>query len=130
VPYGPRGVAQDVEVEGYLLRPGPMVMYAIASAHLLPSLWQDPERFDPDRFAPPREEQKQDPYALVGFGGGPRRCIGMTFARAELITLVARVLETYRLEPVPDHKVVQSYGITARPLGGMRLRALPRVAVG
>ena len=130
VPYGPRGVAEDVEVEGYVLKPGPMVMYAIASAHLLPSVWQDPERFDPDRFAPPREEHKQDPYAMVGFGGGPRRCIGMTFARAELILLVARVLAKYRLEAIPDHHVVQSYGITSRPLGGMRLRALPRIAVG
>jgi cytochrome P450 len=130
VPYGPRGVAHEVEIDGYVLKPGPMVMYAIASAHLLPSLWQDPTRFDPDRFAAPREEHKQDPYALVGFGGGPRRCIGMTFARAELLLLVARVLATYRMEAVPDHQVVQSYGITARPLGGMRLRALPRFAVG
>jgi cytochrome P450 len=130
VPYGPRGVAQPTVVEGYQIQPGPIVMYAIASTHRLPSLWRDPETFDPDRFAPPREEHKRDPYSLVGFGGGPRRCVGMTFARLELILLVARVLGTYRMEPVPDHEVVQSFGITARPLGGMRLRALPRVAVG
>jgi cytochrome P450 len=130
VPYGPRGVAHDTVIDGYLLQPGPMVMYAIASSHLLPSFWQDPQRFDPDRFAPPREEHKRDAYALVGFGGGPRRCIGLTFARAELITLVARVLGSYRLEAVPDRQVVQSYGITARPLGGMRLRVMPRSAVG
>jgi len=130
VPYGPRGMAADTEFEGYLLPEGTMVMYCIAGSHLLPSVWNAPGDFDPDRFGPPREEHKQHPYALVGFGGGPRRCIGMTFAKAELATLVARVVERYHLELVPGHNVIQAYGITAHPLGGMRLRTIERVSVG
>jgi cytochrome P450 len=130
VPYGPRGMSADTEFEGYLLPEGTTVVYCIAGSHLLPSMWKSPEAFDPDRFAAPREEQKQHPYALVGFGGGPRRCIGMTFAKAELTTLVARVVERYHLELVPGHNVVQAYGITAHPLGGMRLRTIERVSVG
>ncbi|HVA84803.1 MAG TPA: cytochrome P450 [Candidatus Saccharimonadales bacterium] len=130
VPYGPRGMAADTEFDGYLLPAGTMVVYCIAASHLLPSLWSSPGAFDPDRFAAPREEQKQHPYALVGFGGGPRRCIGMTFARAELMTVVARVIDRYHLDLVPGHSVVQMYGITAHPLGGMRLRTIERVSVG
>lgn len=130
VPYGPRGVGRSVEVAGQRLSPGPLVMYAIAATHRLPSLWREPGRFDPDRFAPPRQEHRQHPYALVGFGGGPRRCLGQTFARAELTVLVARVLHLYRLQPAGDEPVVQSRGVTVRPLGGMRLRAIPRAAVG
>jgi cytochrome P450 len=130
VPYGPRGVEEPVEVDGHVVEPGPIAMWSASVTHRLPSLWRNPEAFDPDRFAPPREEHRQHPYALVGFGGGPRRCMGLTFARTELTLLVARVEALYRLEPVADHEVTQVYGITARPLGGMRLRALPRVAVG
>ncbi len=126
VPYGPRGTAEDVELDGYVVPSGTLVSYAIAASHMLPSIWDNPADFDPDRFAPPREEHKQDPYALVGFGGGPRRCIGMTFARAELALLVARVYARYDLEAVEGAQVTQSFGITARPLGGMRLRATPR----
>jgi cytochrome P450 len=126
VAYGPRGTAAAVEIEGHHLPAGTLLFYAIGASHMLPSYWQDPTAFDPDRFAPPREEHKKDPYALVGFGGGPRRCIGMTFARAELALLVARVLERYELEAVEGIQVTQSFGITARPLNGMRLRARPR----
>lgn len=129
VPYGPRGTAEDIELHGYRLPEGTLVSYAIAASHLLPSYWQNPGEFDPDRFAPPREEHKQDPYVLVGFGGGPRRCIGMSFARAELALLVARVCARYELEAVEGGGVTQSFGITARPLGGMRLRAKLRAAI-
>ena len=130
VPFGPRGTVDDVEFDGYRIPAGTSVMYSIAASHLLPSVWQEPARFDPDRFAPPREEHRREQYALVGFGGGPRRCLGMGFARAELAILVARVVTAYRLEQVPGYTATQSFGITARPLGGLRLRALPRLAVG
>ena len=126
VGFGPRGTAEAIEVEGYHLPAQTFVFYAIGASHMLPSYWQNPTEFDPDRFAPPREEHKKDPYVMVGFGGGPRRCIGMTFARAELALLVARVFERYELEAVEGIEVTQSFGITARPLNGMRLRARPR----
>ena len=126
VPFGPRGTVQDVTFEGYRIPPGTSICYAIIAAHQLPGTWRRPERFDPDRFAPPREGHHRDPYSLAGFGGGARRCIGMAFARAELTTLIARVVESYRLELVSTAPVVQSRGLTAHPLGGMKLAALPR----
>ena len=130
VPLGPRGLAEDVELEGYHLPKGTFAAYAIAASHLLPSIWANPTEFDPDRFAAPREEHKKDPYALVGFGGGPRRCLGMTFARAELALLIARVCARYDLETVDGNPVTQSFGIESKPQGGMRLRARPRAAAG
>jgi cytochrome P450 len=128
VPYGLRGTTEPVEVEGYHLPKGTLVSYGIAASHTLPSYWENPGDFDPDRFAPPREEHKQDPYLMVGFGGGPRRCIGMTFARAEIALLVARVCARYDLEAVEGVEVKQLFGITSRPLGGMRMRAKPRAS--
>jgi cytochrome P450 len=118
---------EPVQAAGHDLPAGTLVSYSIGASHMLPSYWKDPEAFDPDRFAPPREEHKQDPYLLVGFGGGPRRCLGMTFARAEISLMVARVWARYELQAVEGAEVEQLFGITARPLKGMRMRALPRV---
>ena len=76
------------------------------ATHMLPHIWTTPTSFDPDRFAAPREEHKRAPYALVGFGGGPRICIGRAVARTELALLVAGVLRHYRLTGGirPDHR--------------------------
>ena len=53
---------------------------APALSHLLPDVFADPQKFNPDRFAPPASEEKQHPYALIGFGGGKHRCMGKNFA--------------------------------------------------
>src|SRR5262249_39777357 len=75
----PRGVLESFEFNGYTVPAGTFVYCGIVGSHLIPSIFADPTRFDPDRFAPPREEDKKMPYALVGFGGGPRICIGINF---------------------------------------------------
>jgi cytochrome P450 len=79
------------------------------------------QRADPDRFAPPREEHKKHPYALVGFGGGPRICIGINFAQVEIKALVSHILRNYDLELVPDQPIAQFYGVTGRPANGIRM---------
>lgn len=77
VPNGPRGVVEGFTFAGYEVPAGSSVYYAIAACHRIPSIFADPDRFDPDRFVPPREEDRKTPYGLVGFGGGPRICIGI-----------------------------------------------------
>ncbi|MGH2409139.1 MAG: cytochrome P450, partial [Chloroflexota bacterium] len=124
----PRGLIHDVVFQGYALRAGGMTVYSAAATHLLPSVWTDPRTFDPDRFAPPREERKRAPYALVGFGGGPRTCIGRVLARVELAILLSRILKNYHIEVVPGHSIAQRYGITSRPAQGIRMRVRRRAA--
>src|SRR5256885_3281212 len=58
--------------------------YSPSGGHRLPAVFPEPERFDPDRFAAPREEDKRTPYGLVLFGGGPRICIGVNMATVEI----------------------------------------------
>lgn len=123
---GPRGVVEPFEFNGYKVPVGAFVYYSIAAAHLLPGVWRDPLRFDPDRFAPPREEHKKTPYALVGFGGGPRICIGINFAQVEIKAMVAQILWRFQLDPVPDQQLVQFYRGTGMPLHGIRMRITAR----
>jgi cytochrome P450 len=66
-----------------------MVFYSIVASHMLPHIFAHPTVFDPDRVAPPREEHKKKPYALVGFGGGLPICIGINFAQVEIKAMIS-----------------------------------------
>ncbi len=129
VSIAPRVVAAEVTFDGYTLPPGTRVFYSAAATHALPGVWSDPTRFDPDRFAPPREEHKRTPYALAGFGGGPRVCIGRSVARVEVALFLARALSRYQLTVEPGQTIAQRDGVTSRPLHGIRMRARPRPAL-
>jgi cytochrome P450 len=97
-----RGVVEPVEFAGHRLRAGTLVIYSPWVTHRLPHVFADPDRFDPERFAPPREEHKRTPYGLVGFGGGPRLCIGQAFALLEMKVVVTVLLRGYRWQLAPD----------------------------
>jgi len=126
IPNAPRGVCRDLYFGEHLLPEGTLVLYSAAASHLMSTIWRDPTVFDPDRFAPPREEHKRVPYALVGFGGGPRVCIGKTLARVELMLFLAHVLRRYQLTVTPGQHIAQRYGVTNRPLHGIRMRVRRR----
>ncbi len=127
----PRGVVKDFEFGGYHVPAGSRVLLSLAACHRLPDVFANPDTFDPDRFAPPREEDKQTPYALVTFGGGPRVCIGINFAQVEIKAMAAHILRHYTLAPTPDQQIQQVYyGPTAELPNGIRLRVTPRVANG
>jgi len=119
----PRGVIADAEFAGYTIPRGTHMWLSLAGCHYLPEIFPEPESFDPDRFAPPREEDKRTPYSLVTFGGGPRICIGINFAQIEIRALAAHVLQAYTLQPVEGHEVIQAYyGVTAALPNGMPVR--------
>jgi sterol 14-demethylase len=96
----PRGVISDYEFGGYRIPAGTALRLSLAGSHLLPSVFAEPQRFDPERFLPPRDEERRTPYGLVTFGGGPRICIGINFAQIEVKALAAHILRRYDLEPV------------------------------
>lgn len=126
IPNGARGILQDVPFRGHLLPAGARLFYSIVGSHYLPGVWTDPERFDPDRFAPPREEDARTPYALVGFGGGPRTCLGINFAKLEIKALATHLFRHFDLEPLPDQDIRQRYEVSAAPVAGIRMRLTPR----
>jgi len=85
-----------------------------------PRFYAEPDRFNPDRWTP--EFRAALPrFAYFPFGGGPRQCIGESFAWMELILLVATISQQYRLRLVPGHPVVPQPLITLRAKHGMRM---------
>lgn len=110
-----RTVEQDVELGGYLIPQGWLVQVAQDVAHNLPALFDDPETFDPLRYAPGRAEDKQDRFALIGFGGGTHKCTGMNFANMEMTVITALLFQQFDLELVTKHPQVQRGLGASRP---------------
>jgi len=117
----PRGVVKDFVFGGYHVPAGTRVLLSLVACHQLTSLYADPQIWDPDRFAPPREEGKI-PYSLVTFGGGPRICIGINFAQVEIKAMAAHILPRYDLAPGAEEGVQVYFSPAATILGGVPLR--------
>jgi cytochrome P450 len=124
----PRGVVKEFEFGGYRVPAGVQVRLAVGAGHRLPTVFADPEVFDPERFGPERDEDKKTPYGLVTFGGGPRVCIGMSFAQLEVKALVAHVLRSCDVQPIPNQPPVYTGFLIADTLGGVPVTVSPRAA--
>lgn len=120
-PGGFRGVVEAFEYGGYRIPAGWTVMYSIVWTHNMPELWHDPDHFDPDRFAPPREEGKK-PFHLIGFGGGPRVCVGLAFAQMQMRIVVSHLLRSYHLDLVPNQSFRPIPVPTKMPQDGLIVR--------
>jgi sterol 14-demethylase len=93
-----RTILRDLEYRGHVLPAGDLAMVAPAVTHRLPHLFADPERYDPDRFAPGREEDRRTQFALIGFGGGKHRCMGLGFAYQQIKLIWTVLLRDFELE--------------------------------
>jgi cytochrome P450 len=82
--------------------------------------YRDPERFDPDRWTPAFKASLPK-FAYFPFGGGPRQCIGESFAWMELMLVVATIAQQWDLRLVPGHPVELQPLITLRARHGMRM---------
>ena len=93
-----RKVLQPMRYGDYVVPEGALAMVSPAVSHRLPHLFADPDRFDPDRFAPPAREDKQHHYALIGFGGGKHRCMGKHFAETQIQAIWTVLLDSLRFQ--------------------------------
>ncbi|HEY9632022.1 MAG TPA: cytochrome P450 [Coleofasciculaceae cyanobacterium] len=119
---GFRGVIKPFEFNGFQVPAGWMVTYSIPWTHQLPSIYREPKQFDPDRFSPERQEHKQKPFSLIGFGGGPRICLGIAFAKLEMKIVAAQLLRGYQWELLPQQHLEPVNIPTRRPKDGLRVR--------
>ena len=122
----PRGVLEDVEFAGYTIPAGAQVRVSLSGCHRMSQYFADPNTFDPDRFAPPREEDRKTPYSLVTFGGGQRLCIGVNFANIEVKAIATDVLRKYELTPAESEQPFEIGFITEVMPGGIPMKVKPR----
>lgn len=92
----PRIVTADDVVGGVRIPRGATVLVSPYLTHRLPDVWPDPGRFDPERFAPHRQ-QRRHRFAYLAFGAGPHRCVGSFFFTVEATLIVATILSRYQV---------------------------------
>jgi cytochrome P450 len=93
-------------------------MNTIYITHRHPAFWDNPEGFDPERFAPGNPESRPR-FAHWPFGGGPHLCIGAGFAMMEAQLVLATVLQRYRLDLVPGRLPQPQPRVTLRQKDGV-----------
>lgn len=97
----------DYEYEGIKIKKGQIITVPIYALHHDPDYYPNPEKFDPERFND-ENRKTRDSMAFMGFGAGPRNCVGMRFALTEIKLLLSIILSNYRFvtcdqTPVCDH---------------------------
>jgi cytochrome P450 len=120
-----RRAVNEYAIGGYYVPPRAIVIMSQWIVQRDPRHYRDPERFDPDRWTP--EFKAALPrFAYFPFGGGPRQCIGESFAWMELVLLVATIAQRWSFDLVPGHPVVPQAAVTLRPKHGMKMIASAR----
>ncbi|MEO8607866.1 MAG: cytochrome P450 [Chloroflexota bacterium] len=113
-----REAIEDVEIGEYFMPKGSQVNCVFYFAHHDPRWWDQPEEFRPERFSP-ENETAFNKRAYTPFGGGPRVCIGNSFAMMEARLLLATMAQHYSLSLAPGQKVAMNPMITLNPQGGL-----------
>jgi cytochrome P450 len=120
-----RNVVKDDEIDGYRVSSGDVIFTFFWATHRHPAFWRDPETFDPDRFAPERSKDRHS-WSFIPFSGGPRTCIGNSFALVESSILVAQMLNRFEVEVLPCADVKPVAIATMRPSRPVRVVLRPR----
>jgi len=110
-----RKVVADDVICGYQVRGGSSLYLSPYATHRLPEFWPDPERFEPDRFTP-EQVAARPRYAYFPFLGGPRQCIGNTFALMEGTLILATLAQRFRPRMVEGYTPERETLLTLRPV--------------
>ncbi|MFY9861866.1 MAG: cytochrome P450 [Candidatus Cybelea sp.] len=118
-----RETRSDVTLaDGTRVARGMTVFMAPLILHRRAEYFEDPERFDPQRWT----GEDPAPFSYVPFGGGARRCIGEEFARNEMRIVLEPLLRKFRFTFAGDSSVPISASVTLRPAGPVLMRAVLR----
>jgi cytochrome P450 len=104
---------------------GSVVLISPWVLHRHRRLWERPDVFEPERFAPERAAARPR-FSYLPFGAGPRICIGAAFAMAEAMLILATIAQRYSLRLVPGHTVEPQGLITLRARYGLKMTMKPR----
>ncbi len=105
VPSLVRKTVRDTDLLGHHVPANTLISVTPWVNHLLPEYWPEPRRFDPERFAEGRREDKVHRLAWMPFGGGVHKCIGMHFGMYEVKTLVHELVRRFEWSVPADYAV-------------------------
>ena len=116
-----REAVRPTSVAGHPIPAGLIVIAPTWAVHRDPRWFAEPDAFRPERWA--GDAVRRLPrFAYFPFGGGPRQCIGNTFAIMEAVLILATIAQRFRLALVPGQQVTPVPYVTLRPEPGIRMR--------
>lgn len=115
----PRRVEKPMQLMGYDLEVGTLLMGCIYLVHHREELYPKSKEFRPERFL----ERQFSPYEFLPFGGGIRRCVGVALAMYEMKLILKTIMSSCELELAETKPVKpQRRGGTLAPAGGIKLK--------
>lgn len=118
----PRLATREFDFGGYRVPAGSMVAIYPLHTHYMPEWWSEPQRFDPDRFAPGRAEHERHPYAFIPFGGGAHMCLGYRFAELQIKAILYQLVRRFRWSTRPGYVMPEQQAPIAKPRDGLPIR--------
>ncbi|KAI7895101.1 cytochrome P450 [Mucor mucedo] len=97
-----RKTGEDMELAGTVIPKGAEISIDVASIHLSPKNWQNPDHFIPERFEEGGEHEGHTGLTWVPFSNGSRQCLGMNFSLTEQRVVLAMILRKYEIELPKD----------------------------
>jgi sterol 14alpha-demethylase len=116
-----RVAMQDFTFKNWFVPKGSWIVISPTVSHQMESVFKNARAFDPDRFAPPREEDKRD-FAYISFGGGRHKCLGNAFAILQIKAIIALLLGQYEFELAGDKIDSDFQGLVVGPKEPCRVR--------
>jgi len=120
-----RRTVTDTELGGHRLPGGTTILISFYAMHRDPTLFAEPDRFDPDRWLPERAASLPR-FAMMPFGAGQRKCIADSFGMAADTLALATIARRWRLRPLPGDRTLPVAKLTLNP-GDLRMRTEPRL---
>jgi cytochrome P450 len=119
LPWIARTAIRPLELDGYSLASGSTLLGGLWLSHKIPSIFHEPDRFDPDRYLPPRSEPALGP-AHAAYGGGPHMCPGMNFARVQAAVTIHALIRHVKFSNVQPLRMptvsFRPFAVPAEPL--------------
>ena len=117
-----RECSEDYDLNGIHIPAGMEIVIPIYVLHHDPDAWQDPEKFDPERFRGPAKDARHA-FQFLPFGAGPRNCIAMKFALMEIKITLVRILTKFKFVQSPETQVplIIHPGGTLSAKGGVKV---------
>jgi len=120
-----RQATKDCTIGEYLVPEGTDVLMSQFVVHHDPRFFENPEKFDTDRWT--KEMRTKFPrFAYFPFGGGPRSCVGEPFAWMEGVLIISRMAQGWNLSLAQKNKVEMLPRITLRPKNGIKMKVTKR----
>ncbi len=119
---GRKSLAAD-EIDGYKISPSQNMMLMTYIVHRHPDYWEEPDKFKPERFNDENAKSIKK-FAYFPFGGGPRLCIGNSFAMMEMQLVIATLAQRFKFRRTESHEIEKDALVTMRPKGGIKMKVI------